>query len=395
MLRLTPSVIRWRHIRGVVFVAAVGVVDLIVWGGESTRGGSAGLPPWTIPALTAVMCGLLLLRDRHPLPVFAVQWAFPLINLAVPDYQPFVLLLVALYAVAALCPAYSARPALLAVGAPFGLYCYRYAELARGANYLRDLLWAGAIYAVLAGVAWGLGRVMHARQAQARAELARQADEAERMLEAERLRLAHELHDSVSGTVVGMILQAAGAKTVYAGDDQRVRDTFELIEKAGQQAMNELHRMLGLLRTADLPSASEQPRFGDLDELVGRTRSAGLDVTVEVTGDSVPLDPSVDLAAYRIVQESLTNVAKHAGERASVRVDVRWRADDLVLEVRSSGGTGPPSGSAALSSGHGLRGLRERVHLVGGCLDAGPVADGWAVRAELPVVSQGRGPQQV
>ena len=149
--------------------------------------------------------------------------------------------------------------------------------------------------------------------------------------------------------------------------------------------MNELHRMLGLLRTPDGGAAIEagcRPELAALDELVERTRSGGLDVALVVDGQARQLDPSVDQAGYRVVQEALTNATKHAGPGARVEVSLTWRSTGLVLDIRSTGG-GPTAGTVR-SSGYGLRGLTERVGLVGGSLTTGPADGGWLVHAELP-----------
>ena len=236
---------------------------------------------------------------------------------------------------------------------------------------------------------WGLGRLAYVREQHAEAERRRLAAEAERALEAERLRLARELHDSVTGAVTAMILYSAGARAQLSPDEEQVHDALRVVERAGTQAMNELHRMLGLLRTPDGLAAAEggcRPELAALDGLVERTRSGGLDVALAVDGRARQLDPSVDQAAYRVVQEALTNATKHAGPGARVGVTLTWRSTDLVLDIRSAGG-GPSTGTVR-SSGYGLRGLTERVHLVGGSLNAGPADGGWLVHAELPIAEQ-------
>ena len=185
--------------------------------------------------------------------------------------------------------------------------------------------------------------------------------------------------------MTAMILYSAGARAQLGPDEERVHDALRVVERAGTQAMNELHRMLGLLRTPDGGAATEagcRPELAAMDELVERTRSGGLDVALVVDGQARQLDPSIDQAAYRVVQEALTNATKHAGPGARVGVTLTWRSTDLVLDVRSTGG-GPSTGTVR-SSGYGLRGLTERVHLVGGSLNAGPADGGWLVHAELP-----------
>jgi len=151
---------------------------------------------------------------------------------------------------------------------------------------------------------------------------------------------ARELHDSVTGAVTAMILYSAGARAQLGPDEERAHDALRVVERAGTQAMNELHRMLGLLRTPDGRAAVEagcRPELAALDELVERTRSGGLDVALVVDGQARQLDPSVDQAGYRVVQEALTNATKHAGPGARVEVTLTWRSTDLLLDIRSTG----------------------------------------------------------
>ncbi|MEU2035408.1 sensor histidine kinase [Nocardia amamiensis] len=230
-------------------------------------------------------------------------------------------------------------------------------------------------------IAWGLGRLAHAREQHARAERERLAAEAGKALAAQRLQLAHELHDSVTGAVAAMILHASAARALATGDDPHVRQALEIIEQAGAQAMTELHSMLGLLRSTG-PGAVVA-RFADVEQLLEAARRAGLDVRTDVTGTARPLAPDTDLAAYRIVQESLTNVTKHAGRGSTVTLGIGWTERTLDLTVRSSGSSTTPA-DAALSSGTGLRGLRERLDALGGELTCGPDNDGWCVHATLP-----------
>jgi signal transduction histidine kinase len=156
------------------------------------------------------------------------------------------------------------------------------------------------------------------------------------------------------------------------------------VEETARQALAEMRRMLGLLRAnGDAPALAPQPGMDELDRLVERVREAGVEVELEVGGEHRPLPPGVDLAAYRIVQEALTNVIKHAGP-ARATVAVRYGERELEVEVRDDG----RGGSASDGRGHGLVGMRERAALYGGQLDAGPApGGGYAVRARLPVTA--------
>ncbi len=380
--RQTRGASRWGRAVDVALVSVTGAVDLAFWGGEQHLIGGATLPLWVIPLAVAGLCLTLLARRRFPLRVWLVAWLYTGVNLVVPEYYPFAFLLVASYAVAGRVPGVTARLVLVASALPLGLFSYRFAQAEPAESQLRGFLAAALAWTVFLGIAWGLGRLAHARDQHARAEQERLAAAAEKALAAQRLRLAHELHDSVTGAVAGMILHAGAARVFAADGDRRVQQALEVIEQAGTQAMTELHSMLGLLRSP-APDGTAAARFADVERLLEAARGAELEVRLDVTGTARPLTPDADLAAYRIVQESLTNVSKHAGRGATVTLGVAWTERTLDLTVRSSGGTAAPA-AAALSTGAGLRGLRERLDELGGALTSGPEADGWCVHATLP-----------
>jgi signal transduction histidine kinase len=171
-------------------------------------------------------------------------------------------------------------------------------------------------------------------------------------------------------------------------EPERARGAFRSIEASGREALVELRRLLGILRTADEQLAiGPQPGLGSLPSLVEQIRNAGLPVELHVEGEQVPLPPGVDLSAYRIVQEALTNTLKHAG-RAQADIVLRYRTAALELEVLDTGVGAAASGNG---TGHGLIGMRERVGLYGGVFEAGPRAQGgYAVRARLPLRGDAR-----
>ncbi|MFF2551274.1 sensor histidine kinase [Nocardia sp. NPDC058058] len=378
---LSPAL---RHrLADLALVVLAGGVDMAFWGGDHRDlTGSGRLPFWLVPTLALGMCAALLLRHRFPLEVWLLALVHTGANLVVPDYYPFTYLLIAVYAVARRASALTARIVLIASALPLGLFSYRSAQSAAPEPRISDFLAAIVIWSIILSVAWGSGRVVHAREQHARAERERLTAEAEKELIAQRLRLAHELHDSVTGAVAGMILHAGAARALCTGGDPRVEQALEVIEHAGAQAMTELHSMLGLLRSTD-PADAAPARFADAGRLLESARHAGLRVHSEITGTPRPLDPIADLAAYRTVQESLTNATKHAGRGAQVTLSVAWNPSTLDLTVRSSGGSAPPA-AAALSAGTGLHGLRERLDALGGELSCGPEGDGWFVHASLP-----------
>ncbi|MFI7482068.1 sensor histidine kinase [Kocuria sp. M1R5S2] len=317
--------------------------------------------------------------------MFALHWTYGLSGLLMPMFAPVAGLMVVLYALARSESRRIARAALALCVAPVVVNSYNVAVLADEANRILTFVVVVVPWSALVLTVWGLGRNSYA--ADRRVELEKQEQTAA-AVRAERLNMARELHDIVSHSVSAMILQAAGAQTYVAREDHQVRAALEAIENTGVQAMGELHRLLELLRTASPEQDREEyappPSLRDLDALVSSVRATGVDVEVVVEGHPTELDRGVGLVAYRIVQEALTNTIKHGGRGASARVHLRWELDALGLTVRNRAGLGT-RGAGTLSSGHGLTGLAERVSLVGGTLETGPVADGFLVRAHLPV----------
>jgi signal transduction histidine kinase len=230
-----------------------------------------------------------------------------------------------------------------------------------------------------------------------RALIAHLRDEAERLrreqlLEAERARaqerasIARELHDVVAHRV-GLMVLHAGALEVSLADPEAARQAA-LVRETGREALDELRHVLGVLRErADGVPLDPQPTLTDLDRLARQSREAGLEVSVAVEGARRRLPATVERTAYRLVQEALTNVHKHAAG-AATEVDVRFGRERLEVTVRNArpaGGPGPPPGQGLDGGGHGLLGLRERVALLGGTFRAGPRADGgFEVCASLP-----------
>jgi signal transduction histidine kinase len=198
----------------------------------------------------------------------------------------------------------------------------------------------------------------------------------------ERARVARELHDVVAHSVSVMVIQAQAGPRLL-GDPDRVRGAFGAIEASGKEALGELRRLLGILRTSDgRAELDPQPGLGSLDALVEGVRAAGLAVDVRIEGAPQELPAGVDLSAYRIIQEALTNSLKHAGS-AEAEVILRYGPASLSLEVVDNGAGGEASADGA---GHGLIGMRERVALYGGELHAGTRnGHGYAVRAILPL----------
>ena len=215
---------------------------------------------------------------------------------------------------------------------------------------------------------------------QVKLEAARTAA-AQRAVAEERARIARELHDVIAHSVSVMTVQAGAVRRLLQPGQERERLALEAIESTGREALTEMRRLVGLLRRqGTMPDFSPQPSMRAVDVLVGTVREAGLPVELAVEGEPRELAPGVDLAAYRVIQEALTNALKYAGP-AQAWVTVRWREDEIEVEIANDG----RSETAGDGRGHGLIGLRERVALVGGTIDSGPRAGGgFVVTAHLP-----------
>jgi signal transduction histidine kinase len=248
------------------------------------------------------------------------------------------------------------------------------------------------------GVAWALGDNQRTRRAytaevEARAErLERDREAATRAAaDAERARIARELHDVVAHHVSVMAVQAGAARRVAETRPGAARDALAAIESSARLALTELRRLLGVLRAPEPngPALSPQPGLGELDELLAQTRAAGLAVELTREGEARPLPAAADLSAYRIVQEALTNTRKHAGA-ATATVRLRWPPDWLEVRVADDGRG--VVGADELGGGHGLVGMRERAALFGGELRVEPrPGGGLQVTATLPYDRNGEG----
>ncbi len=252
-------------------------------------------------------------------------------------------------------------------------------------------------FAVLATfLVWYIGRQMRARDERLRLleERARQLErerdiEARRAASEERTRIAREMHDVVAHKVSLMTVQAGAAKTIAARDPDGAIQAMAAIEEAGRQALDELRQVLGVLRQdSDGMDLGPQPGFGDIPQLVQRFKETGLEATMDATSTDTAIDlpGQTGLAAYRIIQEALTNVLKHAGPETPTEIRLAVADDKLTIDVRDRG-----RGATILpGSGQGITGMRERAQLLGGTLEAGPNPDGgFRVRAVLPLPGGG------
>jgi signal transduction histidine kinase len=244
---------------------------------------------------------------------------------------------------------------------------------------------------VIFGVVWLVGFLLgrkfeEADAAKERArQLEREREEQARIAVAEeRARIARELHDVVGHSVSVMTVQASGVRRLLRDDQEREREALLIVERTGREALAEMRRMVGVLRRPEeAPALAPQPSLEHLDRLVAQAREAGLPVELRVEGAAVELPAGVDLTAYRLVQEGLTNAIKHAhATRAEVLVNYGEGAIEVTV-LDDGRGVGNGDGG-----GHGLLGMRERVSVYGGELDAGPQpGGGYRLRARLPVTS--------
>jgi len=247
---------------------------------------------------------------------------------------------------------------------------------------------------------WRRGYYQALEERAARLERERDA-QAQVAAAAERARIAREIHDVVAHNVSVMVVQADGAAFALDGSPQRAREALAAISATGRRALAEMRSLLGVLREpaaddgvpggAD-PALAPQPGVEDLADLLGQARTAGLPVSLRVSGDPRPVPAGEALAVYRVVQESLTNVRKHAGPGATAVVSLDYGEDDLLIRVTDDGAGAsavPGLGHPAAGSGHGLAGMRERVELYGGTARSGPrPGGGYEVVARLPVAME-------
>jgi signal transduction histidine kinase len=372
--------------------AAVAVLDMTTqWAPGQQPALVADLQP-SSPVLLFAVAGYVPLawRRRAPLVVFAAVWLHSVAaHLVVSGYRPTLSVLLGLYTVAAACRPARSVSALAATFVVSGLSLV--AELADVPPALRaGALWGGIpLFLLLDLATWGVG-VWVGRTRQDRADLLARRDRAAReAVAAERARIARELHDIVAHAVTIMVIQAAGARRILARDAQQAEGALTNIEETGKQAMIELRRLLRVLgqepSQPDGSSRTPNPGLAEVDELVDRMRNAGVDVTIRRKGTPGRLDPSVDLAAHRILQEALTNVLKHAGPGAHAVVALDWEDTTLFLSIQDDGRGESPAARATLSTGHGLLGLNERARAASGGFVAGPRPEGgFEVRASLP-----------
>ncbi len=357
-----------------VAIAGVAVTAAVAWNLTGLAGHRVAGPAWLLVLVPLLMGAALLLRRRAPLVMWAGVWAGIALQTLVIRHPPEGLEFLFEYLVG-------------------GYSLGAHVSLQRSAVGLITISPAVAVISRLGGVgqqlsvipvlaAWAIGVLVRGRRratalARRNAALQRQAEQA---AAAERARIARELHDIVAHHLSVIVLQAAGARA----SGKAAEATLEKIENNGRQALTETRRLLGVLRETEQDARlTPQPGIGELDALAVSVRAAGLPVNLVIEGDPATLPAAVNLSVYRIVQEALTNVLKHAGQ-ARADVTIGCAGEAVTIEVTDDG-TGE-AGSQVPAGGNGLAGMRERAAIFGGELQAGPrLGGGFAVRARLPL----------
>jgi signal transduction histidine kinase len=364
-------------------VFGASLADLLHGGRGSGWGG-----PRALELLVALGISVpLVWRRTHPGAALAVVGAagFVSVLLVAPRqaaFEAFLALILAFYALGAHGRGRRSIYILvvaLAVGFVGGLVLVATGNSTAG-NALPTVIWAFC--------AWTVGRIIRSwRSRAAELEAANRVLEEQRELQAEaavaveRGRIARELHDVIAHNVSMIVVQAGAATRILEGDQPEVSAALDAIETTGRETVDEMRRLLGVLRTTDDAQAlAPQPGLARLEELVEHVRAAGVPVQLKIEGTPTALPPALDLSAYRIAQEALTNVLKHAAG-AHAAVTVRFDRDQVALEIRDDGA----GGRTGFGTGNGLIGMRERVALWGGQLRAGRDGRGWVVRASLPI----------
>ncbi|WP_405955444.1 sensor histidine kinase [Streptomyces phaeochromogenes] len=377
---------------------AVFLLGISVVGGTANQeAAETDLPAVVIP-VTLLLCLVIALRRRLPEKMLLLAVAVGVAQLAldVSVVPADFALLVITYTVASNGTRWASRLALTA-----GLFAAPLSQLrwpdgnTSGAGHVAIVVFQMVPFAL----AWVLGDSLRTRRAYfaqleeraARLEKEREA-QAKVAVAAERARIARELHDVVAHNVSVMVVQADGAAYVLDSAPDQAKKALETISGTGRQALAEMRRLLGVLRTGEHQESGEyvpQPDVEQLDDLVEQCRSSGLPVDFKIEGTPRPLPSGVELTAYRIVQEALTNTRKHGGPNTGASVRLVYFDDGLGLLVEDDGKGAPHElyeEGGADGRGHGLIGMRERVGMVGGTLDAGPrPGGGFRISALLPL----------
>ncbi|MFF9688890.1 sensor histidine kinase [Streptomyces sp. NPDC014623] len=388
-----------RHPTGVDILWAV---LLLGFSGVSIVADQAGVGRERVAAVPIAvgLCTVVALRRRAPEKMLLLAILMGLAQLALgvrPNAADFAMLVIT-YTVAAVGGRWASRLALGCSLTAAGISRLRWSDGAPSGGWGQTAFYI-VVMTVPFVLAWVLGDSIRTRRAYfdqleeraARLEREREA-QSKVAVAAERARIARELHDVVAHNVSVMVVQADGAAYVMDSSPDQARQALETISGTGRQALAEMRRLLGVLRTGDSQESGEyvpQPDVEQIEELVGKVRETGLAVDFKIEGTPRPLPSGVELTAYRIVQEALTNTRKHGGPGAGASVRLVYFDDGLGLLVEDDGRGAPHElyqDGGADGAGQGMIGMRERVGMVGGTLDAGPrQGGGFRISALLPL----------
>jgi len=386
-LKPMRGVFNERRSRAVVVLAAlVGLAAIVLALGAHPNEGGPRL------TLALVACGPMLLLRRWPLPVLAIAVVAAAVVIAsgAAPLPLAVVLGLATYLVSSQLPRRLSIPATLAAASAIG-GTILYAALSKPSAPLAVLAIEGL---VPLGAAWFVGDAVAARRRyqagllkQAAREQAAEVERARQEVREERVRIAQELHDVVAHTLAVITVQAGVGRRLMAKRPEEAASALESIETIGRTAQEELGVVLGLLREEGVSAAelSPAPRLVDLKELVETVRASGTDVELRITGTDRQISPALELSLYRVVQEALTNVVRHApGAAAAVEMTISDAA--IRVEVVDNGSPAEERTGMPEPPGHGIVGMRERVGAFGGSLVAQPCPDGgFHVVAEVPI----------
>jgi signal transduction histidine kinase len=373
---------RWPRASDAVLAATIFLVTVFLVDGPGDSVVIRRIADVPIPALLVIaVASAALYRRRHePLVVLGIALAGSAVTIGSEHADVFGAVTIALYSAGRY--AKSGIWSLAGLVAALGLLAVD--GLVDDAP-LDDTVPSG----IVMFLAFEIGRWLRLR-IERRAQVSRERTaEGRRVVTEERARIARELHDVVAHRVSLMTVQAGAAKSVVASDPDAALTALTAVEEAGRQALSELRHLLGVLRPdRDLDDLGPQPALADLPRLVEQIRGAGLDLSLDTVGMPAELPSRVDLFAFRIVQEALTNVLKHAGPGTHAEVRLAAERGGILVDVLDHGPATGVSGTAAGAydaRGHGIVGMRERALLLGGTLDAGPrPGGGFRVVAYLP-----------
>jgi signal transduction histidine kinase len=368
-------------------LAGVGVGLAGVVAGQGRTGGPTG-PAWFDAIAIVAILSPLFLRRRFPFgaPV-GVGVAVVLVTFVDPRLAPFafVTFLAGCAAVFLMGSLQSRRQAVAGLVLAVGVEALVYYKDPKG--NIGAFVATSLVFGIVWTIAFALGRKLQeaneARERAARAERERE-ERARAAVTEERARIARELHDVVGHSVSVMTVQASAVRRLLRPEQEKEREALLVVEQTGREALAEMRRMVGVLRRPEeAPALAPQPSLDHIDRLVAQAREAGLPVDLRIEGEPVQLPAGLDLTAYRLVQEGLTNTLKHARARQA-QVFVSYGGSDLEVTVSDDGRGGGGDGRG----GHGLVGMRERVSVYGGELEAGPRPEGgYRLRARLPLTS--------